>query len=757
MRAQVPVVLTLAAICLAPRPAAAVTITVDGAACTLADAIRSANADAAPGASGCADGSGTDLIVLDADETITGPEALAAGATNAFGGIAGLPDVTSAITIRAGAGDTIERNPALGCLEPVSAPFRILNVRLGGALTLEGITLANGCVAAPAAGEARGGAVGVGVGSLTMIGGALETNAVRGGEGSGVAAGAARGGAVAGVNASSVVTLTGVRLSGNSALGGDSDTTPGDAHGGAVDVELGSLTMAGCQLDAGLARGGACDGCPSGTPGGAGIGGAVRTLGATVSVTDSVVTGNRATGGDGLGPNGLGGAGRGGAFGLEDTVGTLQRLVVRDNLAAGGATTGLIPGLGAGGALWVSGTSSPVLRDSLLAGNTAQGAGAAGGSGGAIYFVATGGEITGCTLSGNLAEGLDSSLSPGKGVGGGLFASSSGALTLLADSTFSGNTARGGDHTGGAGFGGDGQGGGAYIIKDVDQVTHLTFTGNAAVAGAGPSVGGANQGGGLFVADRIEIDNTVLGDNTVTPAGGVPVAEDCYRSNAGVIVSLGFNYVEAPAATCVFSGAGDQSGVDPLLLPLEDHGCAVPLPDGACLPTVALAAASPALDGGSCALSDAGDARGVARPQDAAPPDADDGCDAGAFELLPGAFHTLPPCRLVDTRATDGPALNGGIARTWVLAGNCGIPANATALALNLTATEPTASGHLTLFPAGATLPGTSTLNFSAAQTRANNAVLPLAADGSGALTGQALVVGAGTVHVILDVAGYFE
>jgi hypothetical protein len=118
-------------------------------------------------------------------------------------------------------------------------------------------------------------------------------------------------------------------------------------------------------------------------------------------------------------------------------------------------------------------------------------------------------------------------------------------------------------------------------------------------------------------------------------------------------------------------------------------------------------------------------------------------------------FYTLTPCRLVDTRLT-GPALQPASQRTFVLSGACGVPSTAKALTVNLTATQAAALGYLTLYPAD--LPSTpvvSTLNFKAADTRSGNGILRLATNG----TGQVIVynAAAGTVHLILDVTGYFE
>ncbi|HEX5759196.1 MAG TPA: DUF5060 domain-containing protein [Thermoanaerobaculia bacterium] len=123
-----------------------------------------------------------------------------------------------------------------------------------------------------------------------------------------------------------------------------------------------------------------------------------------------------------------------------------------------------------------------------------------------------------------------------------------------------------------------------------------------------------------------------------------------------------------------------------------------------------------------------------------------------------GSFHTLAPCRLLDTREPgQGPALASDVVRLVTLAGRCGVPAGAAALSLNVTVTAPGGPGHLTLAPGGVGLPATSTLNFGAGATRANNAILSLAPDGSGTLAALAHLAGGGTVHLILDVNGYFD
>jgi hypothetical protein len=93
--------------------------------------------------------------------------------------------------------------------------------------------------------------------------------------------------------------------------------------------------------------------------------------------------------------------------------------------------------------------------------------------------------------------------------------------------------------------------------------------------------------------------------------------------------------------------------------------------------------------------------------------------------------------------------------RTFIASGACGIPPSATAIAANVAVVSPSGRGYLTLYPAGHPRPLASTLNFQAGQTRANNAVLGLSFTGAFAVS--PLVSGGGTVHLVVDVNGYFN
>ncbi len=118
-------------------------------------------------------------------------------------------------------------------------------------------------------------------------------------------------------------------------------------------------------------------------------------------------------------------------------------------------------------------------------------------------------------------------------------------------------------------------------------------------------------------------------------------------------------------------------------------------------------------------------------------------------------FYTLPPCRVLDTRGVDGPALVSGFARTFNLRDLCGLPANAIAVSFNITVTGPNVAGNLRLYPGGTAAPLASSINFAPGQTRANNGIVPVSADGK--LTIRDDQPGSyNLVHAILDVNGYF-
>ncbi|MEV6682473.1 hypothetical protein AB0N09_37275 [Streptomyces erythrochromogenes] len=130
--------------------------------------------------------------------------------------------------------------------------------------------------------------------------------------------------------------------------------------------------------------------------------------------------------------------------------------------------------------------------------------------------------------------------------------------------------------------------------------------------------------------------------------------------------------------------------------------------------------------------------------------------NGGAF-LTPGAdFTPHAPTRLLDTRngtgAPVGKVPGQGSARVKV-AGNASVPAGVTAVALNVTVTETTDSGHVTAWPgAGYDRPITSNLNYTAGHSVPNLVIVPVGEDGYVELFNG----GWSSVDLIADVTGYF-
>ena len=118
-------------------------------------------------------------------------------------------------------------------------------------------------------------------------------------------------------------------------------------------------------------------------------------------------------------------------------------------------------------------------------------------------------------------------------------------------------------------------------------------------------------------------------------------------------------------------------------------------------------------------------------------------------------YTPLPPARIVDSRTGTGtPATPwaAGTTRDVQVTGAGGVPAGATAVVANVTVTQPTAPGFLTLWPAGESRPNASSINFAPGQTVANLAVIKVGAGGK-----LSVFSPSGTVHVIVDVVGAFS
>jgi matrixin len=125
----------------------------------------------------------------------------------------------------------------------------------------------------------------------------------------------------------------------------------------------------------------------------------------------------------------------------------------------------------------------------------------------------------------------------------------------------------------------------------------------------------------------------------------------------------------------------------------------------------------------------------------------------GATQQGTGAaskFVTVGPFRILDTRVSPGLPVPANTTITVQVRGVDGVPNGATAVAATLVATEASAPGFVTVWGDGER-PTTSALNIDAvAQTRANFAIIPLAADGTIKIYAQA------STHLVMDISGVF-
>jgi hypothetical protein len=122
-------------------------------------------------------------------------------------------------------------------------------------------------------------------------------------------------------------------------------------------------------------------------------------------------------------------------------------------------------------------------------------------------------------------------------------------------------------------------------------------------------------------------------------------------------------------------------------------------------------------------------------------------------------FVPLAPCRLLDTRVTSGagaaaPAIAAQARRVFAISGECGVPGGASAISANATVVAAGAIGDLRITGAHLASTATSAVSIPLARARANNAIIELAADGTGkiAVTNDS----SGSVQFILDLNGYF-
>jgi len=120
-------------------------------------------------------------------------------------------------------------------------------------------------------------------------------------------------------------------------------------------------------------------------------------------------------------------------------------------------------------------------------------------------------------------------------------------------------------------------------------------------------------------------------------------------------------------------------------------------------------------------------------------------------------FKPIAPVRILDTR--PAPFNTGGIAGpvgpdqtiTLQVGGVTPVPARATAVVMNVTATDTTNASFLTVFPSDQPRPTASNLNWVAGDTVPNLVTVSLSSDGKVSFYNHV-----GSTNVVADVAGYY-
>ena len=127
--------------------------------------------------------------------------------------------------------------------------------------------------------------------------------------------------------------------------------------------------------------------------------------------------------------------------------------------------------------------------------------------------------------------------------------------------------------------------------------------------------------------------------------------------------------------------------------------------------------------------------------------------DVAGYYPTGGGYEALAaPSRIVDTRSGLGaPKAPIGSRHTLAVqvSGKAGVPADAAAVVLNVTATGSSSGGYLTVFPAGAARSTASNINYTKGQTIAG---MVLARLGTG---GKVDVYAYGATHIVVDVQGW--
>ncbi len=320
------------------------------------------------------------------------------------------------------------------------------------------------------------------------------------------------------------------------------------------------------------------------------------------------------------------------------------------------------------------------LSNSTVSNNQAGASAQTGAAGGGIYNLLAL-TVDGSVISDNSAVGIGA-------LGGGLF-SQDPAITQIATTTISGNSAPQG--------GGIELAGGQLILRTASllagnlasnasvsggalrvvgsggaSLVNVTVSGNQSAGGGGgisiasgsldlgnatiannlAGIGGNGHGGGAQIASGATLTarNSIIAENQDSSTG--TAQPDC----SGALTSQGYLLVQAIAGCALTAATGDVSGLDPMLGALADNGGPT-FTQALSANSVAVDAGDPSGCSGYNGMTLPSDQRGSMRPADGN----NDGsaiCDLGAFELASQISFLLMDLRSRLTPPPGSPSLH---------------------------------------------------------------------------------------------------
>jgi hypothetical protein len=305
------------------------------------------------------------------------------------------------------------------------------------------------------------------------------------------------------------------------------------------------------------------------------------------------------------------------------------------------------------------------------------------------------------------------------------------------------------------------------VVSGVEAGDTVTISEGATVLGS--RVVGAGADTVTFNAGETDTDVTLTGDgdHTLTAVATDP-AGNASAASAGFVYTLD---TTAPAAASITSVHGDATSpavgndaTPAIVVSGVVVGDTVTISEGGTAlasKVVADGAATVTFNAGEAdaevVLSNRGEHSLTATATD--PAGNASATSAGFVYTLvsfEGTFHPLSPARILDTRTGNGaPQAKVGPGRTVALQATDrgGVPATGvSAVVMNVTVTQPTASSVLTVWPSGEPQPNASNLNYVAGQTVPNLVVVKVGTGGKVDLRNFS-----GSTHVIADVVGWYS